>query len=92
MAAHQVHGHTRDVLALLAAGLTNKQIAFELQLAEATVKWHVSKLLALYGKANRAGVVLEAIRRGDLLSSAGVGEPGAQPDRPEVRLPDTPKV
>lgn len=54
------------ILHLLSFGRTNGQIATQLFLAAPTVKWHVSTLLALYGAANRADLVREAIARGHL--------------------------
>lgn len=59
-------GRSVDVLRLLAFGLTNSEIGGELKLAEATVKWHVSRLLLRYGTPNRAGLVREAIAQGHL--------------------------
>jgi len=54
----------RDVLALLMAGRSNKQICRELDLAEPTVKNHVSAILRELGAASRTAAVLEATRRG----------------------------
>lgn len=56
------------VLRLLAIGRTNREIATQLFVAESTVKWHVSTLLVLYGAANRADLVREAIARGHIPS------------------------
>ena len=44
----------REVLSCLAAGATNAQIAAELVLSESTVAWHVKRILAKLGAANRA--------------------------------------
>ena len=48
----------REVLALVADGLSNREIAEELILAPSTVKWYVSTILDKFGDANRtqAGV------------------------------------
>ncbi len=43
----------RDVLVLIAEGLTNKQIGERLSLAEKTIKNHVSGLLAKLGMQRR---------------------------------------
>ena len=52
----------REVLRLMAAGLTNREIAQALVLAEGTVKNHVSAVLAKLGTADRTNAVLRALR------------------------------
>jgi DNA-binding CsgD family transcriptional regulator len=47
----------RNVLDLLLRGLANKQIAFELGIAEATAKAHVSAILHKLNVSNRARVI-----------------------------------
>jgi DNA-binding NarL/FixJ family response regulator len=54
----------RQVLELIAAGYSNKRIAFELGIAEKTVKTHVGHLLAKLGVADRTQAALLAVRRG----------------------------
>ncbi|MEX0659851.1 MAG: response regulator transcription factor [Egibacteraceae bacterium] len=54
----------REVLALLAQGLTNRLIARELAVAEKTVKTHVSHVLAKLGVADRTQAALQAVREG----------------------------
>ena len=46
----------REVAALVARGLANRQIASELQLSERTIENHVSKILRRLGLASRAQV------------------------------------
>lgn len=46
-------GRQREVLELIALGLTNKEIAQRLGIAPATVKIHVSRLIAALGASNR---------------------------------------
>lgn len=53
-----------DVLRLLAAGATNKGIAQRLDIAEATVKSHVSSLLAKLDLKSRTQAALYAMREG----------------------------
>jgi len=53
----------REVLALLAKGNTNKDIARELFISQATVKSHVENILRKLGAADRAGAVAEGFRR-----------------------------
>jgi NarL family two-component system response regulator LiaR len=53
-----------EVLALLAKGMTNKQIAKQLFLSPFTVRHHVSQLIKKLGAANRAAVVATAAQRG----------------------------
>lgn len=54
----------REVLVLLARGLTNRLIARELAVAEKTVKTHVSNVLAKLGVADRTQAALHAVREG----------------------------
>ena len=53
-----------EVLQLLAAGQTNRQIADRLVVTERTVKFHVSSILAKLGAANRTEAVALANQRG----------------------------
>ncbi len=46
-----------EILALVAEGLSNAEIASRLYLTESTVKWHVRKILRALGVANRAQAV-----------------------------------
>ena len=46
-----------EILALVAEGLSNAEIASRLYLTESTVKWHVRKILRSLGVANRAQAV-----------------------------------
>ena len=50
------------VLQMLRQGLLNKQIAFELQVGETTVKAHVSEILRKLGVISRTQAVIEAAR------------------------------
>jgi DNA-binding NarL/FixJ family response regulator len=52
-----------EVLALLAKGMTNKVVARELFISQATVKSHVENILRKLGAADRAGAVAEGFRR-----------------------------
>jgi two-component system, NarL family, response regulator DevR len=55
-------GQERKILALIADGLTNRQIADELHLAEKTVKNYVSNLLAKLGMERRTQAAVFAAR------------------------------
>lgn len=46
-----------EILALIAEGLSNAEIASRLYLTESTVKWHVRKILRALGVSNRAQAV-----------------------------------
>lgn len=50
-----------DVIGLLARGLTNKQMAMELFVSEATVKSHLSQIYSKLGVDTRAGAVAKAL-------------------------------
>jgi DNA-binding NarL/FixJ family response regulator len=54
----------RSVLRLVAAGLSNRQIAETLALSERTVKFHVTSILNKLGADNRAQAVALAAARG----------------------------
>lgn len=47
----------REVLALLASGATNAQLADQLTVAESTVKSHVKHILHKLGASNRAAAI-----------------------------------
>jgi len=54
----------RAVLRLIAAGLSNKQIARPLAISERTVKFHVTSILGKLQVENRAQAVATAVQRG----------------------------
>ena len=54
----------REVLALLARGLPNKQIAARLAISLHTVKFHVASILAKLGAASRTEAVMLGARQG----------------------------
>jgi DNA-binding NarL/FixJ family response regulator len=54
----------RDVLRLMGAGLTNKEIGLRLGIAPATVKIHVSRIITTLGAVNRTDAVFRAGKRG----------------------------
>jgi two-component system, NarL family, nitrate/nitrite response regulator NarL len=53
-----------EVLKLLAAGMTNKEIAARLGVTDHTVKFHVNGILGKLGAVTRTEAVVEAARRG----------------------------
>src|SRR5829696_5638458 len=53
-----------EVLALIARGMSDKRIAFELGVSEKTVKNHVSHVLAKLGVPDRTSAALHAVRSG----------------------------
>jgi DNA-binding NarL/FixJ family response regulator len=57
----------RDLLELVAAGLSNKGIARNLDLSINTVKYHLASIFEKLGVRTRAEAVSEAARRGDLM-------------------------
>jgi len=66
-AAHRLDGVTereREVLVLIARGLSNTEIAAELHLSIATAKSHVGRLLTKLGARDRAQLVIAAYEAG----------------------------
>lgn len=53
-----------EILKLLSAGLSNREIAFALDIADGTVKNHVSSVLAKLGVRDRTRAVLKGIELG----------------------------
>jgi DNA-binding NarL/FixJ family response regulator len=56
-----------EVLRLLADGLPNKMIAFQLGISEHTVKYHVTSILSRLDASSRAEAVAIGIRKGLIL-------------------------
>ena len=61
----------RDVLAQVAGGATNRQIARRLGVSERTARTHVSSILAKLGLASRTQAALWALQHGQLPPGAG---------------------
>lgn len=62
--AEPLSDREREVLDLVAEGLSNKLIAFQLSISEHTVKTHVASIFAKLGVSSRTEAVSQAIRRG----------------------------
>lgn len=59
-----ITGREREILARVAKGRANKEIAADLGIAEDTVKRHISNVFQKLGVNDRAQATAEAIRRG----------------------------
>jgi DNA-binding NarL/FixJ family response regulator len=68
----------RDILALVATGRSNRQIADSLRISERTARTHVSNVLAKMRLASRTQAALVAIREG-LVTVPDAAESGAAP-------------
>ncbi len=56
-----------EVLRMLAEGLSNKLIAYRLEISEHTVKFHMTQVLAKLRASSRTDAVMQGIRRGLVL-------------------------
>src|SRR5688572_10028160 len=76
----------REILALVAAGRTSKEIAGELGISESTVNWHISNVFERLGASSRAEAVAVAMRE----DAEHSDEPAPPPEPPaEPSLPIT---
>ena len=57
----------REVLEMLAEGLSNKEIAWRMKISEHTVKFHVASIFGKLGASTRTEAVMLGIRQGLLL-------------------------
>jgi two-component system, NarL family, response regulator YdfI len=57
----------QEVIAMVAEGLGNKEIAWRLRISEHTVKFHVASILSKLGAASRTEAVALGVRRGLIL-------------------------
>ena len=62
--AEPLTGREEEVLALVAHGLTNRDVGARLHVSETTVRTHVSRILAKVGVKNRVQAALFALRHG----------------------------
>lgn len=58
---HDLTDREREILGLMAAGLTNRAIAVRLSISESTTKFHVSNVLGKLGAASRTEAVALAL-------------------------------
>jgi two-component system nitrate/nitrite response regulator NarL len=62
--SEELSARERQVLTLIASGLSNRKIAERLHISEHTAKFHLSSILAKLGVSTRTEAVVVAARRG----------------------------
>ncbi len=62
--AEALSGRELEVVALVARGASNKEIAHQLHISEATIKTHLAHIFEKLGVADRTSAVTRAIERG----------------------------
>lgn len=63
-AGEKLTAREQEVIGLLAAGLSNKDIAKQLGISEHTAKFHVNSILQKFGAQKRVEAVVRAARLG----------------------------
>ena len=58
-----------EIVKCIAEGLSNKQIAYKLDLKEGTVKVHITVILKILNVKNRTSAIIEAAKRGYIADS-----------------------
>jgi DNA-binding CsgD family transcriptional regulator len=69
--AAELSRREREVLAMLAAGHTNREIAVRVHLSVRTVEWHRGRIQRKLGVTGRAALVQAARARGLLVTETG---------------------
>jgi DNA-binding CsgD family transcriptional regulator len=69
----------RDVIAMVAAGASNDEIAARLLIGRATVRTHLNHVYTKLGLPNRAALAAAAARRDEFLDAPPGRNPGAKP-------------
>ena len=83
--ADELTPREREVVALVAHGLSNDEIAAALVLSPTTAKTHVSRAMTKLGARDRAQLVVFAYQAG-LVVARSAGAPGQRPGPGQVRL------
>jgi DNA-binding NarL/FixJ family response regulator len=65
--AESLTNREQQILTMMAEGLGNKEIAWQLQISEHTVKFHVSSILGKLDASSRTEAVTVGLRRGLLV-------------------------
>jgi DNA-binding CsgD family transcriptional regulator len=92
MTSRELSPRQREILALVAAGRTSKEIAGELGISESTVNWHLSNVFDRLGASSRAEAVALAMREEAQSADAQAETADAQvetsnrPERPSLPL------
>ncbi len=74
----------RDLVELVLAGKRNGEIAEELEISKATVKWHMHNIFSKTGAATREALLREALQLGGVARrSAGTDEGEVEREAPE---------